>query len=119
GLNQDSDAKREKTTDIRRRILVSYSNFFHNNKEYPTKIDILKSFNFPDSYNISKDEIESIISSFFTRSIFFNEDNNKKIRMKPALFERWLCGKGRTLIIEGITDLEAQERENEKEEIAR
>jgi len=119
GLNQDSDAKREKTTDIRRRILVSYSNSFHNKKDYPTKNDILKSFNFPESYNISKDEIESTISSFFTRSIFFSEKNNKKIRIKPTLFERWLCGKGRTLIIEGITDLEAQERENEKEGIAK
>jgi hypothetical protein len=119
GLNQDSDAKREKTTDIRRRILVSYSNSFHNKRDYPTKNDILKSFNYPESYNISKDEIESTISSFFTRSIFFSEKSNKKIRIKPALFERWLCGKGRTLIIEGITDLEAQERENEKEEIAR
>ncbi len=119
GLNQDSDAKREKTTDIRRRILVSYSNFFHSKKDYPTKSDILKSFNFPDSYTISRDEIESIISSFFTRSIFYFEKNTKKIRIKPSLFERWLCGKGRTLIIEGITDLEAQERENEKEELAR
>jgi ribosomal protein S4 len=119
GLNQDSDAKREKTTDIRRRILVSYSNYFHNKKEHPTKSDIVKSFNYPQSYTISQDEIESIISSFFTRSIFFYEKNNKKIRIKPELFERWLCGKGRTLIIEGITDLEAQERENENEEIAR
>lgn len=119
GLNQDSDAKREKTTDIRRRILVSYSNSFHTKKDYPNKADILKSFNFPESYTISKDEIESTISSFFTRSIFYSEKTNKKIRIKPALFERWLCGKGRTLIIEGITDLEAQERENEKEEIAR
>jgi hypothetical protein len=119
GLNQDSDAKREKTTDIRRRILVSYSNHYHNKKEFPTKSDIIKSFNFPESYSISKDEIESIISSFFTRSIFFNEKNSKIIRIKPALFEMWLCGKGRTLIIEGITDLEAQERENEKEEIAK
>lgn len=119
GLNQDSDAKREKTTDIRRRILVSYSNFFHNKKEHPTKNDIIRSFNYPDSYTISKDEIESIISSFFTRSIFYSEINNKKIRIKPELFERWLCGKGRTLIIEGITDLEAQERENQNEEVAR
>ena len=119
GLNQDSDAKREKTTDIRRRILVSYSNSFHQKRDYPTKNEILKSFNFPESYTISKDEIESTISSFFTRSIFFSEKNNKKIRIKPTLFERWLCGKGRTLIIEGITDLEAQERENEKEDLAR
>lgn len=119
GLNQDSDAKREKTTDVRRRILVSYSNFFHNNDDFPTKTEIVKSFNFPESYNISKDEIESVISSFFTRSIFFSEKNSKKIRIKPTLFEKWLCGKGRTLIIEGITDLEAQERENEKEEDAR
>lgn len=119
GLNQDTDAKREKTTDIRRRILVAYSNLFNQKNSYPTKSDLLRTFNYPEAYSVNKDEVESIISSFFTRGIFFNEKKSKKIRIKPILFELWLCGKGRSLIIEGVTDLEAQERELENEEIAK
>lgn len=119
GLNENSETKREKTTDIRRRILVSYSNYYFREKNFPTKEDLIRTFNYPDSYSILKDEVESKITSFFTRRIFYHELNSLRIRIKPLIFEEWLCGKGRTLIIEGVTDLEAQERENELEEAAK
>ncbi len=119
GLNENSETKREKTTDIRRRILVSYSNYFYKENIFPTRTDLIRSFNYPDSYSITKDEVESKIISFFTRGIFHVEPSSLHIRIKPLIFEEWLCGKGRTLIIEGVTDLEAQARENELEVAAR
>jgi len=114
GLAEESDARKDRTTDIRRRILVSYSiNSKVESNHFPTKSDILKRFKYPEEYVIEKYEVENTINEFFVRKIF--SEVNNTIRIQPILFESWLCGPGKTLMIEGVSDLEALHREIELE----
>lgn len=115
GLAEESDARKDRTTDIRRRILVSYSiNAKAESNHFSSKSDILKRFKYPEEYVIEKYEVENTINEFFVRKIF--SEKNNSIRIQPLLFESWLCGPGKTLIIEGVSDLEALHREIELEQ---
>lgn len=114
GLTEESDSKKERKTDIRRRILVSYSlSYIQETDNYPSKSDILKNFKYPKEYKIEVYEVENTITEFFNRKIFYESVNS--IRIKPQIFERWLVSTGKTLMIEGVSDLEAQHREKELE----
>ncbi|MBA3284940.1 MAG: ATP-binding protein, partial [Nitrosopumilus sp.] len=115
GLAEESDARKDRTTDIRRRILVSYSiNSKTDANHYPTKSDIFKKFKYPEEYSIERYEVENTITEFFNRKIFSEKHNS--VRINPSLFESWLCGPGKTLMIEGVADLEALHREIELEQ---
>jgi hypothetical protein len=114
GITDDSTVKKERKADIRRRILVSYSLVYFQTKSFANKEQILKGFKKPIEFTVEQYEIENTITEFFNRKIFF-DDSNGIIRIKPALFEKWLCGPGRTLMIEGVSDLEALQREKQLE----
>jgi len=115
GITEESSAKKESKSDIRRRILVSYSMSFQKNlNTYPTKNDLLKNFKFPEEYKVEKYEVENTIVEFYNRKIFYDLEFNR-IRIHPLLFENWLCGPGKTLMIQGVSDLEALHREKELE----
>lgn len=116
GITEDSNIKKEKKTDLRRRILITYSLYKFQNKTLPTRQDLISFFNRPKEYDIETFEIENAVKEFFNRKIFFEEGPARTIRIKPSLFENWLCGPGRTLMIEGVTDLEALHQEKIKEE---
>jgi len=114
GLTEESDSKKERKADIRRRILVSYSiSYRHDTNHFPSKSEILRNFKYPTEYKIEPYEVENTITEFFNRKIFFEYNNS--IRIKPQIFENWLITTGKTLIIEGVSDLEAQHREKELE----
>jgi hypothetical protein len=113
GITEDSNVKKERKADIRRRILVSYSFCFFLTKEYPTKVELIRNFKKPLEYEVEAYEIDNAITEYYNRKIFFDENNF--IRIKPSIFEQWLCGPGRTLMIEGISDLEALQREKQLE----
>ncbi|MFZ2285464.1 MAG: hypothetical protein WAV93_00610, partial [Bacteroidales bacterium] len=114
GLTEESDSKKERKTDIRRRILVSYSISCRQEKDhFPSKSEILRNFKYPSEYKIEVYEVENTITEFFNRKIFY--ETNNSIRIKPQIFERWLVSTGKTLMIEGVSDLEAQHREKELE----
>lgn len=115
GIAEESNIKKERKSDIRRRILVSYSFYYFQKHEYPTRSDININFNKPAEFEIASFEIDNTIKEFFNRKIFI-EDLDLKIRIVPTLFEQWLCGPGRVLMIEGISDLESLEREQQREE---
>lgn len=114
GITEESNVKKERKADIRRRILVSYSLIYFQTKVFPEREQIIKNFKKPVEYNIEPYEIENTITEFFNRKIFF-DDHLDRIRIKPGLFEQWLCGPGRTLMIEGVSDLEALQREKQLE----
>lgn len=114
GITEDSNVKKERKADIRRRLLVSYSFCFFQSKSYPKKEDLIRSFKKPLEYNVESYEIENSVTEFFNRKIFY-ENMDNCIRIKPSIFESWLCGPGRTLMIEGISDLEALQREKQLE----
>lgn len=114
GITEDSNVKKERKADIRRRLLVSYSFSFFQSKSYPKKEEVIRSFKKPLEYNVESYEIENSVTEFFNRKIFY-EDIDSSIRIKPSIFESWLCGPGRTLMIEGISDLEALQREKQLE----
>jgi hypothetical protein len=111
GITEETNVRKEKKSDIRRRVLVSFS-MSSINDNFPQKNDILKSFKYPDEYKIEKFEVENAITEFFNRRIFV-EDKGKQIRIIPNLFEQWLIGPGKSLMIEGVSDLEALHREKE------
>jgi hypothetical protein len=113
GITEDSTVKKERKADIRRRLLVSYSLCFFQTQTFPAKNEIIRNFKKPMEYDVETYEIENTITEFYNRKIFFDENN--VIRIRPFLFEQWLCGQGRTLIIEGISDLEALHREKQLE----
>lgn len=113
GVTEESTAKKDKKTDVRRRLLVSYSFCFFQNKTFPSKVELVKNFRKPLEYEVEIYEIDNTIVEFYNRKIFF--DQNKVIRIKPSIFEMWLCGPGRTLMIEGVSDLEALQREKQLE----
>ncbi|HRW85139.1 MAG TPA: hypothetical protein P5180_06875 [Bacteroidales bacterium] len=114
GLTEESDSKKERKTDIRRRILVSYSISCRQDLDhFPSKSEILRNFKYPSEYKIEAYEVENTITEFFNRKIFYESSNS--IRIKPQIFERWLVSTGKTLMIEGVSDLEAQHREKELE----
>lgn len=113
GITEDSTVKKDRKADIRRRLLVSYSLCFFQNKIFPSKYELIRSFKKPLEYEVETYEIENTITEFYNRKVFF--DYNSIIRIRPLLFEQWLCGQGRTLIIEGISDLEALHREKQLE----
>lgn len=113
GITEESTAKKERKADIRRRLLVSYSFCFFQSKAFPTKSEVLRNFRKPLEYDVEPYEIENTITEFYNRKIFFDENN--VIRIKPSIFEMWLCGPGRTLMIEGVSDLEALQREKQLE----
>lgn len=113
GITEDSNVKKERKADIRRRILVSYSFCFFLTKEFPTKSEVIRNFKKPLEYEVELYEIDNAITEYYNRKIFF--DDNNAIRIKPEIFELWLCGPGRTLMIEGISDLEALQREKQLE----
>lgn len=114
GITDESSVKKEKKTDIRRRVLVSYSFVYFQKKEFPTRNEIVRSFKKPSEYTVENYEIENTINEFFSRKIFY-ENSTSCIRIKPEIFEKWLCGPGRTLMIEGVSDLEALQREKQLE----
>ena len=114
GITEDSSVKKERKADIRRRILVSYSLIYFQTKEFPSKEQIIRNFKRPVEFTVEQYEIENTIAEFFNRKVFF-DDPGGTIRIKPALFEQWLCGPGRTLMIEGVSDLEALQREKQLE----
>lgn len=113
GITEDSNVKKERKSDIRRRILVSYSFCYFLSKTFPAKADLIRNFKKTLEYEIEAYEIEHAITEFYNRKIFFDESSY--IRIKPSIFEQWLCGPGRTLMIEGISDLEALQREKQLE----
>lgn len=114
GLTEDSDIQRERTADIRRRVLVSYSICTKKeNKQFASKNDILRSFKYPEEYKIEKYEVGNIVTEFFNRKVF--NEINSSIRIKPEIFESWLCGPGRSLMIEGVSDLELLHKQIELE----
>jgi hypothetical protein len=114
GITEESNVKKERKADIRRRILVSYSLAHFDSSTHPSKDQIIKGFKKPVEYGIESYEIENTITEFFNRKIFF-QANSGRIRIRPILFEKWLCGPGRTLMIEGVADLEALQREKQLE----
>lgn len=113
GITEESNIKKERKADIRRRILVSFSMCSNTiEKRFPNKTEISKSFKRPleSEYIIEKYEVENTIAEFINRKIFV-ENELAHIRILPPLFENWLCDTGKTLMIEGISDLEALQRE--------
>lgn len=113
GITEESNIKKERKADIRRRILVSFSMASNPSvNSYPSKSDIERNFKRPieTEYEIEKYEIENTITEFVNRKIFVEGEFNQ-IRILPNIFESWLCGKGKTLMIEGVSDLEALQRE--------
>lgn len=115
GLAEETSIKNEKKTDIRRRMLITYSFFNSENKEFPTRKDLIKRFKTPSEYSVEKYEIEQTVIEFFNRKIFLEGDANDSIRIVPKIFEDWLCGPGKTLMIEGVSDLEKLHKEQEIE----
>jgi len=115
GISEESNIKKERKTDIRRRILVGYSFAFYQNNQFPDRSEIIKNFRKPLEYNVENYEIENTINEFYNRKIFYDEGKST-VRIKPSLLESWLCGPGRTLMIEGISDLEALQREKQLEQ---
>ena len=114
GLTEDTLEKREKLSDIRRRILVSFLNFYDESNDFPTENEIFRGIKYPKGYTITEEDVERVYKSFFDRGIFIV--SMKKIRIVPKLFEKWLCeGKGATSITEGVSDLEAQRRSYERD----
>jgi hypothetical protein len=85
------------------------------NNNYPTRIELLKNFRTPDKkeFTIEKYEVENTINEFEARNIFTQAFQT--IRIKPKLFEQWLCGPGKSLMIVGISDLEQYNREKQIE----
>ncbi|MEM6397719.1 MAG: ATP-binding protein [Bacteroidota bacterium] len=108
GLTNESKERRNRTSDIRRRILVAFSNYYRDTNKYPTNNQLLQRFKYPEDYTIDISEVQGMINNFFSRSIFSKADD-LSIRIVPYLFEEWLCkGNGGRLIIEGVADLESQ-----------
>lgn len=115
GLIDETNIKKERKSDIRRRILVCFgirANLKEN--KFPTKLDLSKYFTYPVEYEIEKYEVDNTITEFFNRKIFYETQTNQ-IRILPPIFESWLCNKGKSLMIEGISDLEALQREMDLE----
>jgi hypothetical protein len=113
GITEESNLKKERKADIRRRILVSYSMTSDPiNNVFLNRHLIAKNFKNPmeAEYEIGKYEVEHTITEFINRKIFI-ENELLHIRILPNLFESWLCGKGKSLMIEGVSDLEALQRE--------
>lgn len=113
GITEESNIKKERKADIRKRILICYSMISRlNENSFPTKQDIERKFNYPSEseYKIERHEVTNTITEFITRKILI-EDSQCQLRIIPLLFEKWLCGIGRTLMIAGISDLEALQRE--------
>ncbi len=112
GITEESNLKKERKADIRRRLLVSYSmSSDPNNNHFPGRNLITKNFKKPmeSEYEIEKYEVEHTIAEFVNRKIFV-ENESSQIRILPNIFESWLCGKGKSLMIEGVSDLEALQR---------
>lgn len=113
GITEESNIKKERKADIRRRILVSFSMASNpSENKLPNKIELARNFKRPleTEYKIEKYEVENTISEFINRKIFVESDFNQ-IRILPHLFESWLCGIGKSLMIEGVSDLMALQRE--------
>ncbi len=113
GLTEESNIKKERKADIRRRILVSFSMSSNpSDNKFPSKSEIVRNFKRPKEteYEIEKYELENTIAEFINRKIFY-DCNSNYIRILPHLFENWLCGTGKTLMIEGVSDLEALQRQ--------
>lgn len=113
GITEESNIKKERKADIRRRILVSFSMSSNpSEQKYPTRSEIARNFKKPleTEYEFEKYEVENTITEFSNRKIFI-ENKTQHIRILPELFESWLCGTGRTLMIEGVSDLQALQRE--------
>jgi len=114
GINTETTTNKDKTADIRKRILLAYS-FATNKSEYQiTKEDIIKNIPKPREYEISKLEFDRVLQEFYNRSIFFNVNNKTEIR--PKIFQEWLCGRGKNLLVEGVADLNNIIREQELEQ---
>jgi hypothetical protein len=113
GITEESSIMKERKADIRRRILVSFSMASTaSSNVFPTKNEIERRFKPPleTEYEIEKYEVGNTITEFVNRKIFV-ESNFNQIRILPHLFESWLCGKGKSLMIEGVSDLLALQRE--------
>lgn len=113
GILDESNIKKERKADIRRRILVSFSMSSNPIElKYPNKGEISRSFKRPsvNEYELEKYDIENTITEFINRKIFIETDL-AQIRILPKIFESWLCGSGRTLMIGGVSDLEELQRE--------
>lgn len=107
GLKRDTKEEKDRLSDVRRRILISYANYFQEKKSLPNEQNIINYFNFPSEYKVPNSEIKNVIQNFISRGIFVIE--NKRIQIVPKLFSDWLCfGNGINQIIEGVADLEAQ-----------
>lgn len=113
GITEESSIMKERKADIRRRILVSFSMLTNPLQNfYPNRNEIERKFKAPleSEYLIEKYEVGNTITEFVNRKIF-EEGEDRTIRILPHLFESWLCCKGKTLMIEGVSDLVALQRE--------
>ena len=113
GITEESNIKKERKADIRRRVLVSFSMSYNlTENSFPNKSEVTRNFKYPleAEYRVEKYEVDNTITEFYNRKIFY-EDKLNQVRILPHLFESWLCGKGKTLMIEGVSDLEALQRE--------
>lgn len=113
GIMEEINIKKERKADIRRRILVSFSMSANLAEQiYPNKGEVVRNFKRPleTEYEIEKYEVNHTITEFINRKIFIESELNQ-VRILPPLFEIWLCCKGKTLMIEGVSDLEALQRE--------
>ncbi len=114
GINTETTTNKDKTSDIRKRILLAYSIVMNKLDVQSTKDEIIKNIPKPKEYEISQLEFDRVLQEFYNRGIFYNINNKTEIR--PKIFQEWLCGRGKNLLVEGVADLNSIIREQELEQ---
>ena len=112
GIIDDSEAKRDVTEDIRKRLLISYNKSFLNNNKNPTKTQIINNVVYPNNYTIEEFQFENSFTDFLKRKIFFLDNN--QVTIKPLIFQNWLCHEGNQYLIDqGLANLSGKLKEDE------
>jgi hypothetical protein len=113
GINTETTTNKDKTSDIRKRILLAFSIAKSKDDKRVTKEVIVKYIPKPKEYEISQLEFDRVLQEFYNRGIFCKNNNHTIIR--PKIFQEWLCDRGKNLLVEGVADLDSIIREQELE----
>tara|TARA_B110000046_G_scaffold33942_1_gene36522 strand:+ start:8824 stop:12336 length:3513 start_codon:yes stop_codon:yes gene_type:complete len=114
GINTETTTNKDKTADIRKRILLAYGLAKNKSNVKVTKEEIVKNIPKPKDYAISQLEFDRVVQEFYNRNIFHKISGETVI--KPRIFQEWLLKRGKNLLVEGVADLDNIIREQELEQ---
>jgi hypothetical protein len=79
GINTETTTNKDKTSDIRKRILLAYSIVSNKNDLTTSKENIIKNIPKPKEYEISQLEFDRVLQEFYNRGIFYKIGNKQKL----------------------------------------